>query len=134
MVERQTRWIQNPLSERACGFKSRSGHQPTFTSTRARAPSLRTTASVAAGRGLGSNLATGPTRRCAEPLARHRRPRRPGVPSNAVPPTAYTVGHGTRTTEELVAVLRSVGVGRLLDVRRHPGSNRHPHLAEGPLR
>jgi uncharacterized protein (DUF488 family) len=49
-------------------------------------------------------------------------------------PTVWTVGHGTRSTEELVAVLRSAGVERLLDVRRHPGSRRHPHLAEGPLR
>src|SRR4051794_30113641 len=45
--------------------------------------------------------------------------------------TIYTVGHGTRTTEELVAVLRGAGVGRLIDVRRHPGSKRHPHLGEG---
>ena len=49
-------------------------------------------------------------------------------------PTSFTVGHGTRSTEELVAVLRAAGVGRLVDVRRHPGSTRHPHLGEGPLR
>lgn len=46
----------------------------------------------------------------------------------------YTVGHGNRTTEELVAVLRSVGVRRLVDVRRFPGSRRNPHLAEAALR
>ncbi|MDQ1395794.1 MAG: hypothetical protein QOG64_1053 [Acidimicrobiaceae bacterium] len=45
----------------------------------------------------------------------------------------YTVGHGTRSTEELVAVLRSAGAGRLVDVRRYPGSRRHPHLAREPL-
>jgi uncharacterized protein (DUF488 family) len=45
----------------------------------------------------------------------------------------YTVGHGTRSTEELVAVLSQVGVGRLLDVRRYPGSRRSPHLARQVL-
>lgn len=48
--------------------------------------------------------------------------------------TFFTVGHGTRTTEELVAVLRSAGVVRLVDVRRHPGSRRHPQFAEDALR
>ena len=45
----------------------------------------------------------------------------------------FTVGHGTRSTDELVAVLRSGGVGRVVDVRRFPGSRRHPHLAREPL-
>lgn len=49
-------------------------------------------------------------------------------------PTVWTVGHGSRSTEELVAVLRSAGVTHLVDVRRHPGSRRHPHLGEGSLR
>ncbi len=40
----------------------------------------------------------------------------------------YTVGHGSRSTEELVSVLRARGVERLVDVRRYPGSRRHPHL------
>jgi uncharacterized protein (DUF488 family) len=45
----------------------------------------------------------------------------------------YTVGHGTRTTEELVAVLRDAGVERLVDVRRFPGSRRNPHLSREAL-
>jgi len=45
----------------------------------------------------------------------------------------FTVGHGTRSTDELLAVLRSGGVGRLVDLRRFPGSRRHPHLAREPL-
>lgn len=45
----------------------------------------------------------------------------------------YTVGHGTRSTEELVAVLSQVGVGCLLDVRRYPGSRRSPHLGRPAL-
>ena len=45
----------------------------------------------------------------------------------------FTVGHGTRTTEELVAVLRDAGVERLVDVRRFPGSRRNPHLSREAL-
>src|SRR5215216_6276526 len=45
----------------------------------------------------------------------------------------FTVGHGTRSTDELLAVLRSGGVGRVVDVRRFPGSRRHPHLGREPL-
>lgn len=47
--------------------------------------------------------------------------------------TLYTVGHGTRTTEELVAVLHSGEISRLADVRRYPGSRRHPHLGRDAL-
>ena len=47
--------------------------------------------------------------------------------------TLYTVGHGARSTEELVAVLTSGGVGRLVDVRRYPGSRRHPHFGRDQL-
>lgn len=45
----------------------------------------------------------------------------------------FTVGHGNRTTDELVAVLRDVGVERLVDVRRFPGSRRNPHLSREAL-
>lgn len=47
--------------------------------------------------------------------------------------TIYTVGHSTRTTEELVEILRSAGVERIVDVRRFPGSRRHPHFAKEAL-
>lgn len=43
--------------------------------------------------------------------------------------TLFTVGHGTRSVDELVAVAASGGVERIVDVRRFPGSRRHPHLA-----
>ena len=49
-------------------------------------------------------------------------------------PTIHTVGHGNRSTEELVAVLRSAAVDRLVDVRRYPASRRHPHMSEEALR
>jgi uncharacterized protein (DUF488 family) len=45
----------------------------------------------------------------------------------------YTIGHGTRTTEELVEILRAAGVSRLIDVRRFPASRRNPHLAREEL-
>ena len=45
----------------------------------------------------------------------------------------FTVGHGTRSTAELADVVRSAGVGRVVDVRRHPGSRRQPHLSRDGL-
>ena len=48
-------------------------------------------------------------------------------------PRLFTVGHGTRSTEELIAVLRSADVGRLVDVRRYPRSRRHPHFSKDAL-
>ena len=47
--------------------------------------------------------------------------------------TVFTIGHGTRTTAELVEVLESAGVELLIDVRRFPGSRRHPHFAREAL-
>ena len=40
----------------------------------------------------------------------------------------YTVGHGTRAADELVRVLADAGVTTLVDVRRFPGSRRHPQF------
>jgi uncharacterized protein (DUF488 family) len=45
----------------------------------------------------------------------------------------YTVGHGTRPVEELVAVLGDARVRTLVDVRRFPGSRRNPQFNQGPL-
>jgi uncharacterized protein (DUF488 family) len=45
----------------------------------------------------------------------------------------YTIGHGTRTLDELITVLRLAGVELLIDVRRFPGSRRHPHFAREAL-
>ena len=41
----------------------------------------------------------------------------------------FTVGHGTRSLDELAGVLGAAGISRLIDVRRHPGSRRNPHLS-----
>ena len=40
----------------------------------------------------------------------------------------FTIGHGARTSDELVACLAEAGVATLVDVRRFPGSRRHPQF------
>jgi uncharacterized protein (DUF488 family) len=40
----------------------------------------------------------------------------------------FTIGHGARTSEELVACLQEAEVRTLVDVRRFPGSRRHPQF------
>lgn len=47
--------------------------------------------------------------------------------------TVYTVGHGTKTTEEFIEVLRSAEIERLVDVRRYPGSRRNPQFSRAAL-
>ncbi|MGH7447521.1 MAG: DUF488 family protein, partial [Longimicrobiales bacterium] len=45
----------------------------------------------------------------------------------------FTVGHSTRTGEEFLEILRAHGIRRLVDVRRYPGSRRHPHFSRESL-
>src|SRR5262245_22828529 len=45
----------------------------------------------------------------------------------------YTIGHSTRELAEFLALLRAHGIRRLVDVRRYPGSRRHPHFARDAL-
>lgn len=45
----------------------------------------------------------------------------------------WTAGHSNRGTEELVELLRRAGIELLVDVRRYPGSRRHPHFASRRL-
>ncbi|MBW3535109.1 MAG: DUF488 domain-containing protein [Gemmatimonadetes bacterium] len=44
------------------------------------------------------------------------------------PPPLHTVGHSTRSADDFVALLRAHGVRTLVDVRRYPGSRRHPQF------
>ncbi len=44
------------------------------------------------------------------------------------PPTVFTVGHSTRSFEELVRLLRAHGVERLIDVRSIPRSRHNPQF------
>lgn len=43
--------------------------------------------------------------------------------------TLLTFGHGTASQEQLTQLLTASGVCRVVDVRRYPGSRRHPHVA-----
>jgi len=45
----------------------------------------------------------------------------------------FTVGHSTRSAAELIALLAEHGVAELVDVRRFPGSRRHPQFAREAL-
>jgi uncharacterized protein (DUF488 family) len=45
----------------------------------------------------------------------------------------FTVGHGTRSSDELLGVLQEAGVRTLVDVRRFPGSRRHPQFNQAAL-
>jgi uncharacterized protein (DUF488 family) len=45
----------------------------------------------------------------------------------------YTVGHSTRSAEELTAVLLDAGVQAVADVRRFPASRRYPQHNRGAL-
>jgi uncharacterized protein (DUF488 family) len=45
----------------------------------------------------------------------------------------YTIGHSTRSLDELVSLLGEHEVTRLADVRRYPGSRRYPHFSRESL-
>ncbi|HEX6748157.1 MAG TPA: DUF488 domain-containing protein [Longimicrobium sp.] len=47
--------------------------------------------------------------------------------------TIYTIGHSTRTIEQFIALLRENGIELLVDVRRFPGSRRHPQFGSAQL-
>ena len=44
-----------------------------------------------------------------------------------------TIGHGTRTADELIETLREARVETLVDVRRFPGSRRNPQFGQTAL-
>jgi uncharacterized protein (DUF488 family) len=45
----------------------------------------------------------------------------------------FSIGHSTRSLDELVELLRAHQVARLADIRSYPGSRRHPHFARAHL-
>ena len=47
--------------------------------------------------------------------------------------TAFTIGHGTRPLDELIAMLHDAGAETLVDVRRFPTSRRNPHFNRSAL-
>lgn len=46
----------------------------------------------------------------------------------------HTVGHSDRSAGAFLEILRAHDVELLVDVRRHPGSGRHPHFNRDQLR
>jgi uncharacterized protein (DUF488 family) len=44
-----------------------------------------------------------------------------------------TFGHGTASADDIAALLRGADVELLVDIRRMPGSRRHPHVARAEL-
>jgi uncharacterized protein (DUF488 family) len=49
------------------------------------------------------------------------------------PLAVWTIGHSTRSFDELVALLRAHGIDTLVDVRTVPRSRRHPHFSKDAL-
>jgi uncharacterized protein (DUF488 family) len=49
------------------------------------------------------------------------------------PATIWTIGHSTRTLEEFLGLLGEYRIEAIADVRRFPGSRRHPHFASEAL-
>ncbi len=47
--------------------------------------------------------------------------------------TVYTIGHSTRTIEELIEALKAHGIQVLVDIRSFPGSRRMPWFAREAL-
>jgi uncharacterized protein (DUF488 family) len=52
---------------------------------------------------------------------------------SAAVPSIWTIGHSTRSLEELVALLDECGIELLADVRRFPASRRHPQFNRSNL-
>jgi uncharacterized protein (DUF488 family) len=50
------------------------------------------------------------------------------------PVRVFTIGHGARSADELLACLAEAGVRTLVDVRRFPGSRRHPQFGQEAVR
>lgn len=47
--------------------------------------------------------------------------------------TIWTIGHSTRTLEELVEMLHSFQIKAVVDIRSYPGSGRYPHFNKEAL-
>jgi uncharacterized protein (DUF488 family) len=54
-------------------------------------------------------------------------------PERSAAAVVRTIGHGTRSTDELAALLRRADVTTLIDVRRYPLGRRQPHLSREAL-
>lgn len=48
-------------------------------------------------------------------------------------PPVYTIGHSVHTEAAFLALLKAHSIAHLADVRRFPGSRRHPHFSSDQL-
>lgn len=53
--------------------------------------------------------------------------------TGASPPVVWTVGHGTRSIDVFLDLLRGPGIRLLVDVRTAPGSRKHPQFGQAEL-
>jgi uncharacterized protein (DUF488 family) len=56
-----------------------------------------------------------------------------GAPMNTTPIEIWTIGHSTRSIEEFIALLNESNIKAVADVRRFPGSRRHPQFSQSQL-
>jgi uncharacterized protein (DUF488 family) len=54
-------------------------------------------------------------------------------PSSFTGAAVWTVGHGNRSIEELIGLLKEAGIECLVDVRAYPASRRHPQFSRDAL-
>ena len=52
---------------------------------------------------------------------------------SAEPGAIWTIGHSTRKIEEFIGLLKAHHISALADVRRYPGSRRHPQFGQEQL-
>jgi uncharacterized protein (DUF488 family) len=48
-------------------------------------------------------------------------------------PTIFTIGHSNHPIERFLELLRQHAMEELADIRRFPGSRKHPHFNREPL-
>jgi uncharacterized protein (DUF488 family) len=53
--------------------------------------------------------------------------------ARAMKPEIFTVGHSTHPIERFLSLLGEAGIGAVADVRRYPGSRRHPQFGADAL-
>ena len=53
--------------------------------------------------------------------------------ARAVSTLVYSIGHSSRPAESFLGLLRHYDIACVVDVRRYPGSRRHPHFNRGTL-
>ncbi len=56
-----------------------------------------------------------------------------GTNIRSATPVVFTIGHSTRPIDEFLALLHENEIATLADIRRYPGSRRHPQFSSAAL-